>query len=234
MALHVHLLPTLFDPADLTGGTAVMIDLLRASSTMTTALANGASAVRPFADVDECRNYASSHNSLTGGERGGVRLPDFDFGNSPASYSGKAVAGREICFTTTNGTFALTRMQAAQEILIGCFLNRTVLVEHLRSAEQDIHLVCAGTNGVMTSEDILFAGAVACDYLGDVTLDLPLGTQLAMNLYRRSESCLRDAVRASQGGRNLIRLGFEADIDDVLREDRHPVLPRLVDGVTRI
>lgn len=231
--VHVHLLPKLFEPGELAGGVAVMIDVLRASSTICTALANGAAAVRPFASVDETRTFAAEHGCLTGGERGGVPIDGFSFGNSPSSYAAEAVAGREICFTTTNGTQALTRMSEADEVLIGCFLNRSALVERLRSQARPVHLVCAGTDGAMTSEDVLLAGAVAGDLLEALDVDTPIGTQLAVSLYRRhSEEAggVEQAVRAGQGGRNLKRLGLEADIADVLVESSLDVVPRLDEG----
>ena len=236
MTVHVHLLPSLFEPEQLSGSVAVMIDVLRASSTVTTALANGATTVRPFADVDVCRRDAATRAALTGGERGGVPLPGFDFGNSPTAYSRDNVAGREICFTTTNGTQALTRMTLAETVLIGSFMNRKALVDRLRQDGRDVHLVCAGTDGAMTAEDTLFAGAVASDLLGKVDENEPLGTQLAASLFAQhgaNSDSLQSAVRAGQGGKNLIRLGLEADIDVVLDQNCLDVVPQRVgDSIT--
>lgn len=234
MTVHVHLLPSLFEPSDLAGSTAVMIDVLRASTTITTALANGAVGVRPYADVEETRAAASELGTLTGGERGGMPLPGFDFGNSPSSYTTEQVSGREICFTTTNGTAALTKMNKAADVRIGAFVNLSAVVELLAASAGDVHLVCAGTDGQLTSEDVLFAGAVASALEPNAMLDLPLGTQLAKTYYEThgsNSADLRAAVRAGQGGSNLIRLGLETDIDDAITVDRFDRVPRLVDGV---
>ena len=233
MNVHVHLLPAHFQPAELRSGVAVMIDVLRASSTIVTALSNGASCVRPFAEVEQCREQALLTGGLTGGERGGVPLPGFDFGNSPSAYTPSCVAGREICFTTTNGTQALAQMHEAEEVLIGCFLNRTALVTLLQQRARDVHLVCAGTDGRVTSEDVLFAGEVAFDLLGSVTFESRAETQMATALYQHaqnSEGGLETAVRASTGGRNLAALGLSADISDVMQENRYQAVPVFTDG----
>ena len=226
MAVHVHLLPSLFEPEDLSGGVAVMIDVLRASSTICTALDNGAEAVVPLLDPEEALRRAASEGGLSGGERGGEPIEGFDFGNSPSSYGPAAVRGRTVFFTTTNGTRALGRMRNAEEVFVGGFVNRDAVTDRLRGEARDVHLVCAGTDGHVTAEDVLFAGAVASDLLDVVRPQDPLGTQLATHLYFGTPD-LDEAVRAGLGGRNLIRLGLSADIDDALSENTTAVLPRL-------
>ena len=226
MAVHVHLLPTLFEPEDLAGGVAVMIDVLRASSTICTALDNGADAVVPLLDPDEVSRRAAAEGGLSGGERGGVQIEGFDFGNSPSSYEPAAVRGRTVFFTTTNGTRALDRMRRADEVFVGAFVNRDAIADRLRGETRDVHLVCAGTDGRITAEDVLFAGAVASDLMDVVRPQDPLGTQLATHLYFNTPD-LDEAVRAGLGGQNLIRLGAGGDIDDVLSENATTVLPRL-------
>lgn len=214
------------------GGVAVMIDVLRASSTITTALSNGATCVRPYADVDACRHFAESNACLTGGERGGLPLPGFNFGNSPSAYARSVVEGREVCFTTTNGTQALTRMEQADEILIGCFMNRAAVVARLAEESRAIHLVCAGTDGAITAEDTIFAGAVAFDLAGSAASHQPIGTQMAVALYEHAvdqPGGVADVVRGGTGGQNLQRLGLETDIEEVLRESCHGFVPKLID-----
>src|SRR5690242_5734390 len=108
----VHLLPTLFEPADLRGGVAVVIDVLRATSTIVQALAAGATSVVPCGEIDEARAIAAKAapgSVLLGGERKGVTIPGFDLGNSPGDYTSDVVTGKKLIFTTTNGTRALLR-----------------------------------------------------------------------------------------------------------------------------
>jgi 2-phosphosulfolactate phosphatase len=161
--LHVHLLPSLIEPDTLQDGTAVIIDILRASSTIITALHNGASRVIPCGTPEEAvqvKQRLAPGTVLLGGERGGVRIPGFDLGNSPAEYPPDVVTGHTVAFTTTNGTRALLAASSAERILIGAFLNRSAVVERLDQDHQPTHLICAGTDGVITGEDVLFAGAI--------------------------------------------------------------------------
>jgi 2-phosphosulfolactate phosphatase len=161
--LCVHLLPELFAPQQLAGGVAVIIDILRASSTMVTALCHGAAEVIPCLTIEDawrCRSAGPSDSVLLGGERGGLRIEGFELSNSPADYGRQTVAMKTIAFTTTNGTRALLRSVEAAHVVVGCFLNLRCLAEWLRTQPLPIHLVCAGTDGQITGEDVLFAGAV--------------------------------------------------------------------------
>jgi 2-phosphosulfolactate phosphatase len=117
--LHVHLLPSLIEADALNGGTAVIIDILRASSTMITAMQNGAKRVIPCGTTEEAfrlREQSPNESIILGGERGGVKIQGFDFGNSPAEYSTAAVAGRTVVFTTTNGPKAILKASPAATI----------------------------------------------------------------------------------------------------------------------
>lgn len=109
-------------PAAVAGGVAVVIDVIRASTTITTAVANGAASVFPVESVERARERASSlgQGTLLGGERGGIRIEGFDLGNSPREYTPERVAGHQIVFTTTNGTAALAACHEAAVVMIGC------------------------------------------------------------------------------------------------------------------
>lgn len=225
------MLPALIDGNALTGGVAVMIDVLRASTTIVHALMAGADSIIPCESVDEARRTAErpgSRDVLLGGERSGVQIDGFDMGNSPLEYTQDRVADRTIIFTTTNGTRALRACAQAERVLIGSFVNRAALVRVLREDQRDVHLVCAGTDGHLTAEDILFAGAVAGDLIGDQRPDIDVQTQMAIDYYRaRSGNAdrLLEAIRSSRGGGNLMRLGYSADIERAAEEDLFDVVP---------
>src|SRR5205085_3368282 len=104
---------------------------------------------------------------LLGGERGGVAPDGFDLGNSPREYTGHVCRGRALVLTTTNGTRALLRAAEADRILVAAFVNYSAVCEQLRQDPRPIHMVCAGTNGTVTLEDTLLAGALV-DYLSEV------------------------------------------------------------------
>lgn len=233
------MLPALLDPAALPGSLAVMIDVLRASTTIVHALAHGAAGVVPRESIEQARETAAAKppgSVLLGGERGGERIDGFDLDNSPLAYTPEVVADKTVVFTTTNGTRALEKCAAAERIFVGGFVNRAALLRVLHTDGRPVHLVCAGTDGHLTAEDILLAGCVAVELLGagsGPSQDLAPGsldvqTQMAIDYYRArsgDESTFRQTMRASRGGQNLIRLGHEADIDRAGDRDLFDLVP---------
>lgn len=229
--LNVHLLPELCPPESLAGGTAVVIDILRASTTICHAFAAGAEKVIPCLTVEEAHRCKSQDEAtLLGGERGGVRIDGFDLDNSPLAYTREVVAGKTIAFTTTNGTKALHRCTQAKEILIGSFANLTAVVTQLANHSNPVHLVCAGTNGVITGEDVLFAGAVVAQLQSQIS-DLRLDNDSARiacdfwNSNSKTEQRFRQAMLDSRGGRNLQQLGLARDIERSSERDLFDFVP---------
>ena len=235
MELRVHLLPELVDPAELAGRTVVVIDVLRATTTICHALSAGAAAVVPCLEIEEARNQAREFGStaVLGGERRGVRIEGFDFGNSPTEYTPQSVGGRTVVFTTTNGTKAMLRAAAARQILIGAFVNLSALVGTLRRDDY-IDILCAGTFGRITAEDALLAGAVV-DRLSAVELNDQ--ARLARDAWRAtvaSKTPLAAVLRECQGGRNLIAEGLDADIDTAARIDAFAIVPQFDVAACRV
>jgi len=239
--LRVHLLPTLFEPNELQGAIAVMIDVLRASTSIVHALAAGARAIIPCEKVAEARKLAAQlgrQDVLLGGERGGKAIEGFDLDNSPLSYNTDTVGGRTVVLTTTNGTRALARMRRADRILVCALVNRLGVVERLAEDKRPVHLVCAGTDGKITSEDILCAGAIATGLATTGNFDTADdATRLAQDhfhLHGADSRSLRTALRASRGGRNLVQLGFDDDIDRAAMLDSFSLVPEFLADSGRI
>jgi 2-phosphosulfolactate phosphatase len=158
--LNVHGLPSVVTPQELSQGIVVVIDVLRASTTIVHALEAGADTVVPCLEIDEARRVAAqlpASEVVLGGERGGLLIDGFDLGNSPSEYTAQAVEGRTVVFTTTNGTRAMMHCRQAQRVLIGAFVNARAVVEELVNAER-VHLLCAGTEGDYSRDDVLLAG----------------------------------------------------------------------------
>ena len=233
--LKVHLLPQLFEPDELRGGVAVILDILRASTTMVHALANGAESVIPTEEIDEAlseKARCGESSVLLGGERAGVLIPQFDLDNNPFAYSAETVRGKTIIFTTSNGTRALRHSLAADRILIGAFVNLSAVVDVLLADTRPIHLVCAGTMGQITQEDALCAGAIVDGVLAGWNRrdsDLPDDqAQLALHRYLaavETDHGLLEAMRNSFGGRNCRRLGFDDQIARAATVDLFHVVP---------
>jgi len=227
----------------------VVIDVLRASTTMTTALAHGADGVWPVAAIDDARTLAARLGpaAILGGERGGLRVPGFDLGNSPLEYTVEKVTGRSVVITTTNGTAALAACSAAAETLVGAVVNRQAVAHAIRSLGMrdgltDVHLVCAGTDGAVSAEDVLGAGAIleaaiaassarAVVVEDDHALDHAAVAALAafrqVAAHDDPAAALVAAFRRSPGGLNLLALGMGADLDACARIDTLAVVPRL-------
>ncbi len=233
--VRVHLLPALFEAEEVCGGIAVILDILRASTTIIHALANGAAAVIPTVDVETARNIArgfATGSVLTGGERDCLTIPGFDLDNNPFAYTPDVVRQKTIVFTTTNGSKALLRSGQADRVLVGGFVNLSAVVQLLAADPRPVQLVCAGTNGKITLEDALAAGAIAQrlaealnESIDDWTDD---SLQLAVRLYRdatRSHQAFRQAIWNSYGGRNLRQLGFDDQIERAASLDLFEIVP---------
>ena len=235
-SLNVHLLPELADPHDLAGHTSVVIDILRASTTIVTALVAGAEKIIPCLEIEEARQLAKQRpGSLLGGERGGKPLPGFDFGNSPAEYSAEKVQGRTIVFTTTNGTKAMTRCMGSGRILIGAIVNRAALCREVASDDR-VDILCAGTNGAFTLDDALGAGAIV-ERLSLESDDWRLNdeAEICRSLWLHEvwfggasdHGKVVSALKKSSGGKNLIGIGMESDLPLAAELDRFERVPEL-------
>ncbi|MHC4877904.1 MAG: 2-phosphosulfolactate phosphatase [Planctomycetota bacterium] len=212
-----HLLPTLFEPQDLRGGIAVAIDVLRATTTLVHGFNNGMAAMYPCETIDDAIAYRDQHGPeiLLGGERGGEPIDGFDLSNSPHEWNRETVGGRTVAFTTSNGTRALLRSAEADRVVTGSFANMSAVVRFLESSDLPVHLVCAGTNGHIATEDVLFAGAVIERLSGGREPKLNDGAQIAWNHWRtasQGEDALFSALSKGIGGQNVLRLKLDADM----------------------
>lgn len=220
--IRVHFLPVLVEPADLAGRAVVIVDILRATTTILHALAAGATEVRAVQTVEDAKSTASALKTphLLGGERGGVKIEGFDLGNSPEEYVVSRVSGKTVIFTTTNGTRAMNHASQAAKCFVGAFVGFSALCRAIQN-ETKIDILCAGTDGQVTREDVLFSGAVVDD-LGLIKgNEILLNDQaaIALDAWRNAKAewqtprMLVDRLRASLGGRNVIEIGQERDIE---------------------
>lgn len=216
--LDVHFLPQLVDPAKLAGSTCVVIDVLRATTTIVQALAAGAREVIPCLEVEDALRVAATlpaGSFLLGGERGGVKIDGFDLGNSPAEYRAEAVAGKVVVFTTTNGTRAMLACAGADQILCGAFVNVSAICEVLRTGS-NINLICAGTDGRITREDVLLAGAIVERLSQSSSRECNDEAQIARVAWQEisqiGDCDLALELSRTRGGQNLIDLGMQADL----------------------
>lgn len=226
----VHLLPDLVPPGALRHGTAVVIDVLRATTTMVTALAAGCTDIRPCATIDEATELAGGLRGgrvLMGGERHGVKIAGFDLGNSPLEYTAEICGGSVLVMTTTNGTRALLRAAEADRVLIAGFVNFSAVCEQLRHDPRPTHIVCAGTDGEVTLEDTLLAGALVGYLCSAFEPRLNDSARLARDGFENHGPALLAALELSSGGRNLLDLGYAADIRFAAGVDQFRLAPEV-------
>lgn len=239
--LYVHLLPAWMPAGAVRGGLAVVIDVLRATSVIATALRHGCEAVIPCQEIDEARAVAArlpEGACLLGGERGGLRIEGFDLGNSPSEYSEARCRGRTLVLTTTNGTRAVRACLEAREVFAAGFVNLAATAQRLRQLwrarpGEAIHLVCAGTDGEPSLEDTLLAGALALtlSHRGDSAIPLQNdAARLAAAAAPRAYAQLPSLLAEGLGGRNLKALGLEDDIQTAARVDSMPIVAVLRPG----
>jgi 2-phosphosulfolactate phosphatase len=237
MPLHapvfVHLLPSLIPPGALRGGVAVVIDVLRATTVMAHALHAGCEAVIPCAEIEEAEAVAASlapGTALLGGERGGLPIAGFDLGNSPGDYTPDRCRGKTLVITTTNGTRAILASLDADRILVASFANLAATARVLRrelggDVPRPVHLVCAGTEGFISLEDTLFAGALYDALAYFLEVGTPAGNdeaRLAFLAAPRGFEHLAHALRQGRGGQNVERLGLGPDIHFAAQVDTVP------------
>jgi 2-phosphosulfolactate phosphatase len=169
-----------------------------------------------------------------GGERAGVPIAGFDLGNSPQLYMPDTVSGKTIVFTTTNGTKAMQACQSAERVLIGAFVNLVGLILELKKVDLPLAIVCAGTNGEVTREDVLMAGALLHELskerqvnLGNDQAILALDAWRSLGERGECRERLGEELQQTQGGRNLMQLGLQDDIQLSALRDRFRIVPEL-------
>lgn len=249
--LNVFSLPSVASPAEIVGSTMVVIDVLRASTTIAFALDAGAKEVIPFLEVNETRAAAvqrKDESPVLGGERDGLPIAGFDLGNSPTEYTPESVGGKTVLFTTTNGTRAMMACREAQRVLIGAFVNATAVVERLLDCDR-IGLVCAGTGGKVGRDDVLFAGLLVDRLQHRSGMTYKLNAQaitaqvnwttsftppFALGAEPIDPEVLAAALRRSLAGEKLTRVGLEADILTVSQIDRFQRVPEMDPASLRI
>jgi 2-phosphosulfolactate phosphatase len=235
--VHVHLAPALVAPDQFVDGVAVVIDVLRATTTIVHALAAGCLAVRPCATVEEAQALADrlpAGKVLLGGEREGLPLPGFDLGNSPREYTSARCAGTTLVLTTSNGTRALLHASRADRVLAAAFVNYSAVCEQLRHEERPVHILCAGDAGSVALEDTLLAGALVEFFAAREEVFLDDGARLAWDCFEHHGRHLEEALRLGAGGARLRALGYDDDIRACARIDVVLLVPELRQGPIRV
>ncbi|MEP7170269.1 MAG: 2-phosphosulfolactate phosphatase [Bacteroidota bacterium] len=217
--------PALFNIYDAANSITVVIDILRATSSICVAFEHGVKSIIPVSTIEEALVYKSK-GYLIGAERQGEMLEGFDFGNSPFSYMQPVIKDREIVLTTTNGTKAFEIAKDSFKVVAGSFLNMDVLVSWLKEQQQNVILLCAGWKNTFNLEDTLFAGAMVYKLKKDFDFSIGRDSCIAAEyLYMLGKNDMYKFLEESSHRMRLEKLHIEKDIAYCLTPNQTQVIP---------
>ncbi len=232
-SLFTCLSPALINLYDVSSSIVVIIDVLRATSTIATALHNGANAIVPVDSVAECISTGKQIDAITAGERDGKIAEGLVNGNSPFEYSKQFIAGKTLVLTTTNGTKLLHMAldKGAKEIITGSFPNLSAVCSHLVKKNENVILACAAWKDKINIEDTLFAGAVIQNIQEHFSIDCD-SSQMAHSIYLQAKEDMYAFMKNHNASHyhRLANYGLQKDIRYCLTPDSANVLPLYTDG----
>ena len=221
MNVDVVLLPRDLPPDDASDLTVIVLDVLRATTTIAAALTSGVREILIFESIAAAREGAAQRSGvLLCGEEQCLAPAGFDLGNSPGKFDRARHAGQAVCMSTTNGTHAILAARGAGRILCGALVNASAVARVARAAGADVLLLCSGTNGKVAAEDVIGAGALlrALRECGTVQAQSDIAW-MAEQLFLASRDDLSAALGNTRGGRNVIAAGLEEDVAFAARID---------------
>ena len=236
MKIDVH-----FEPAaplpDLTASLVVVIDVLRATSSMVEALVNGAQGVYPAPSTEEAIKLASSlgrEDTILCGEARGLKVEGFDLGNSPGEFSPERVAGKRLVMSTSNGTRAFSLVDDAVSVLACSFMNLSAVASAAMEADS-IVVVCAGMEGLFSLDDAVCAGALVQSIRTAAKVEVDLN-DAAMGAVEMALTFRVNAhfLASTSTGRRLMEMGLREDLEVCAEIDRHSVVPEMDDRVIQL
>jgi len=225
MDVTVVLLPAYLGNESLADKTVIVFDVLRATTTITSAFAAGIPSIHVFAELDDAKRAAASTNPrpILIGELNALPAPGVDLGNSPRQFT-KEHAGRDIFMATTNGTKAMAAARSAAKMFTGALVNASAVSHAALETGRSVLLLCSGTAGAISMEDTIGAGAV-CQKLADAGYFLANDVaRMARRLFLACREDLPNILRETQGGRNNIKVGLDADIAYAAQLDKFDIV----------
>jgi 2-phosphosulfolactate phosphatase len=239
MQIDVQLLPSPLHSHLISYRAVVVIDVLRATSVMVHAMAQGAKEIIPVETVEEAFQMAttfSPKSTLLGGERESKAIEGFDLGNSPREYMAEKVRGKRLIMTTTNGTRAFHSVSSGKEVLVGSFLNLSAVAQRCLEMNRDLLIYPSGDEGDFSLEDAVCGGMLIerLIKIGKKPVILTDASHVARILYQRFEANLLEAFFLSHHGKDLVDRGYGEDLPYCAQVDITEIVPVFKEGVIRI
>lgn len=230
--------PVQADELFFTGKTTVVIDVLRASSTIIEALSNGAKEVVPVGTVEFAVKVSGGifgGQTLLGGERNTKKIEGFALGNSPSEYTREIISGKAIVFYSTNGSRAIVKAKYSSNLFVCSFNNLSAVANHLKILNEDVIILCSGNNNFMSLEDSVCAGMLVNKLVAiDKNLVLTDSSTSAMTLFKSFGKNIPKFLSETDHGKILIENGFESDLKDCAELDSTKVIPYYSDNTIKV
>lgn len=238
MKCNVIISPSSLDELYFTGKTTVVIDVLRASNTIITALNNGAKEIVPVASVEFAVKVSGGMfggQTLLGGERNTKKIDGFALGNSPLEYSTNVISGKSIVFFTTNGSRAIVKAKFSENLFICSFSNIAAIAKHLAKLKQDFDIMCAGRNNSFSLEDSICAGKLVL-YMQELDdkLELTDSSNACLALNKAFGGDVLEMLKNSDHGKLLMENGFEEDLIHCSKVNDTKVVPYFRENVVKL
>jgi len=235
MNVELYLTPIRFTKANLESKTVVVVDVLRFSTSVCAALMAGAKGIIPTDEPGEAGDMwakLGSDNAVLAGEMGGVKIENFQLGNSPAEFTADVVANKFVIMTTTNGSPVYSKAQKANLVVTGGLVNISRVAEKVATGDNDLIIVCGGREGGFSIEDTICGGMLI--HLLATThrkkMNLNDAASLALLLYRSNKQAIRKTIEQGEHGKFLASINFAGDVEMATDIDALPVLPILKEG----
>lgn len=229
MKLNVLFSPVIADELYFTGKTSVVIDVLRATTTIVTALQNGAKEIIPVASVEFAVKVSGGMfggQTLLGGERNTKKIEGFALGNSPLEYTAEVVSGKSIVFYTTNGSKAIVKAKFSENLFICSFLNLNAVVKHLSKLNNDVEIICSGRSNVFSLEDTVCAGKLISEILKNKEdVELSDSARAGLSLSKTFGKSLPKMLKETEHGKILLENGFEEDLKYCAKLNTSSIIP---------
>lgn len=235
MKIDLYLTPVPFSKASVQGKAIVVIDVLRSSTSICAAFLSGAKGVIPTpgpGEAGEMWTKIGSEMAVLAGERHGVKIENFQLGNSPSEFTPESVGGKFVVMTTTNGTGIFSKTYNAAPVISGALVNISLVAQRIAREDKDVIIACSGREGHFSIEDTICGGMLVHLLLEKHKKQIVQNDAcgLALLLYKTNEETIREAIAGSEHGRFLASIGFADDVAVASAVDSMAVLPVLKDG----
>jgi len=224
--IEICLAPKLFENYSVENKIVVVVDILRATTIITTMFHNGLAKLIPVRTLEEAKQF-KSEGFLVAAERDGKKVDFADFDNSPYTFTPDKIGGETLVYSTTNGTNTINLIKGADQVIIASFLNLVSIINYLTQQKKDVLILCSGWQGDYCTEDALFAGALSEKLIEFEFRTNSDSVNLCLELWNNAKNDLLNSIKDTFQYKRLVGLGLEKVIDYCFNQDISDVIPTL-------